>query len=215
MTSVSDISARQTARQHRIILAIVLLAWLVVVVIAGGRGVFEAGPARPPLPIFIAVALPPVLFALLYRASRHVREFALSLDLRLVTAMQAWRIGGTMFLVLYSFGMLPGLFAWPAGIGDVAVGLAAPFVLQAMNVERRGWERYLFWHNIAGLADFAGAIATGVLSSNSAIGFFASAAPTVSMGLLPLSLIPTFAVPLWIILHMISLIRLRRIRAGI
>jgi hypothetical protein len=30
------------------------------------------------------------------------------------------------------------------------------------------------------------------------------------MGLLPLSLIPTFAVPLWIIFHMISLLQLRR-----
>ena len=216
MTLASNIAAPQSTRQGRfpIILAMVLLAWLAVVAIAGRNGVFEAGPSRPPLPLLVAVVLPPALFALLYRLSDRVRDFALSLDLRLVTAMMAWRVIGVMFLVLYAFGMLPGLFAWPAGVGDFAVGLTAPFVVQTMIAESVGWERRVFWLNVAGLVDFVGAIATGVLSSNSAIGVFASAAPTVSMGALPLSLIPTFAVPLWIVLHMIALIQLRRIDAG-
>src|SRR2546426_6245533 len=48
-----------------------------------------------------------------------VRTLALRLDLRLLTAMQAWRVVGAMFLVLLSFGFLPGTFAWPAGIGDL------------------------------------------------------------------------------------------------
>jgi hypothetical protein len=34
------------------------------------------------------------------------------------------------------------------------------------------------------------------------------------MGLMPLSLIPTFAVPLWTILHIVSLIQLRRAERG-
>jgi hypothetical protein len=215
MTSLAHTSHPQAAPPTAVpLVAIVLVAWLALVVAAGSHGVFEAGPGRPPLPILVAVVLPPGLFALLYRISERVRAVALSLDLRFLTAVQAWRVGGIMFVVLYAFGLLPGMFAWPAGLGDFAVGIAAPFVLQAQIAQRPDWERRVYWLNIAGLVDFAVAIATGVLSSNSALGFFAGDAPRASMGLLPLSLIPSFAVPLWIIFHMISLIQLRRIRAG-
>ncbi len=49
----------------------------------------------------------------------------LGVDIGLVTSFQAWRVAGFVFLPLLAFGHLPGLFAWPAGLGDVAVGLAA------------------------------------------------------------------------------------------
>jgi hypothetical protein len=49
-----------------------------------------------------------------------------------------------------------------------------------------------------------------VLSSNSSLGLLADGRSYVSLGELPLSLVPTFAVPLWIIFHMISLLQLRR-----
>jgi hypothetical protein len=191
--------------------AAVLAIWFVAVLALGAGGIFDAGPERPPLPVLAAIVAPPALFALAYRSSTRVRNFALGLDLRLLTAMQGWRVAGAMFLVLYAFGLLPGLFAWPAGAGDVLVGLAAPFVLQAMMDGRANWQRRVLWLNIAGVLDFVGAIATGVLSSNSSLGFFATGAPTVGLGALPLSLIPTFAVPLWTIFHVISFIQLRRL----
>src|SRR5262249_1717957 len=131
-------------------------------------------------------------------------------DLRWLTAVQGWRVVGAMFLALYAFGLLPGLFAWPAGLGDSAVGLAAPFVLLAMLRGAPNWQRGVFWLNIAGLIDFTGAIITGVLTSNSALGLFADGAQRANMGDLPLSLVPTFGVPLWIIFHIISLLQLRR-----
>jgi hypothetical protein len=91
----------------------------------------SSSPARtsPPLAVLVAVAAPPLLFAATYRASRRCRDFELAIDLRLLTAIQSWRVLGGMFLVLYAFDLLPGAFAWPAGAGDMAVGLAAPFVL--------------------------------------------------------------------------------------
>ncbi len=82
-----------------------------------------------------------MLFGLVYRLSRRFRAFALGIDLRLLTAMQAWRVIGIMFLALYAFGSLPGLFAWPAGLGDAAVGFAAPFVLRALTAGAPNWRR--------------------------------------------------------------------------
>jgi hypothetical protein len=192
------------------ILAVVLAAWFLLVLAAGVAGAFESGPSRPPLAVLVAGAGPPLIFAVVYRASRRFRDFVLAMDLRLLTAIQSWRVIGVMFLAFYAFGLLPGLFAWPAGVGDVAVGLAAPFVLLAMLRRSPTWRRQVLWLNVAGLLDFAGAIGTGVLSSNNSIGLVADAATRVSLGSLPLSLIPTFAVPLWTIFHIVSLLQLAR-----
>jgi len=190
--------------------AATLAIWLGGVLALAAVGAFAASPTQPPLGIFLAVVIPPLLFALLYRLSGRFRRFALAIDLRWLTAIQAWRVIGVMFLAFYAFGLLPGLFAWPAGLGDAAVGLAAPFVLLAILRGAPNWQRRVFWLNIAGLIDFAGAIGTGVLTSNSSIGLLAAGVPRVNLGELPLSLVPSFAVPLWTIFHMISLLQLRR-----
>jgi hypothetical protein len=192
------------------ILTVVLVAWFLVVLAAGIAGVFESGPSRPPLAVLVAVAAPLLIFAAVYRASRGFRDFTLAIDLRLLTAIQSWRVIGVVFLVLYSFGLLPGLFAWPAGAGDLAIGLAAPFVLLAMLRHDPTWRRQVAWLNVAGLVDFVGAVGTGVLTSNDAIGLMSDGAARASLGLLPLSLIPTFAVPLWTIFHIVSLLQLRQ-----
>jgi hypothetical protein len=193
------------------ILASALGAWFLIVLVAGSRGVFVTPPSEPPLPVLAAILVPLALFAILYRWSTRFRAFVLGLDLRVLTAVQAWRVLGAMFLALYAFDLLPGLFAWPAGVGDAAVGVGAVFALRAMLHDTPNWRRGVWWLNIAGLLDFVGAVGTGVLTSTTALGFFASDAPRASLAALPLSLVPTFAVPLWIMFHAISLLQLRRI----
>src|SRR5207253_2863913 len=117
---------------------------------------------------------------------------------------------GGMFLVLMSFGLLPGTFAWPAGIGDLIVGAYAPFVVLAISRRLPGWQRQVLVLNVLGLLDFVGAIGGGVLSGRSPIGILRGEVTTDIMQALPLSMIPTFAVPFWIVLHIISLVKLRK-----
>ena len=193
-------------------LVVIGLIWLLAIVGAGAEEVFEAGPGRPPLPILGAIVVPPALFSVVYLVWPGFRRFVLDLDLRMLTAVQAWRVLGGTFLYLYGLGLLPALFAFPAGVGDVAVGVAAVFVLRAMLREHPNWQRRVLLLNLGGLLDFLGAIGTGVLTSNSVLGIFAPATPTASMGLLPLSLIPTFLVPLWTIAHIASMLQLRHAR---
>ena len=123
--------------------------------------------------------------------------------------MQGWRVIGAMFLVLMSFGLLPGTFAWPAGIGDLIVGAYAPFVVLAIARRTPGWHTHVVLLNVLGLLDFVGAVGGGVLSGSSPIGILRGDVTTDIMQELPLSMIPTFAVPFWIVLHIISLIKLR------
>jgi hypothetical protein len=196
------------------LLILVGLIWLLVIVIAGEAALFEAGPGRPPLPLAVAIVLPLAIFLVAYRLSETFRQFVLGLDLRLLTAVQAWRVFGGVFLFLYGLDLGPALFSLPAGVGDVAVGIAAVFVLLAMLDGRPNWRRRVLLLNLGGLLDFAVAIATGILTSNSALGLFAPATPMPSMGLLPLSLVPSFLVPLWTLFHFASLLQLRRTAGG-
>jgi hypothetical protein len=194
-------------------IGVVLSVWLLSVLVAGHEGIFEAAAGQPPLGLLIALVAPLLLFAVLYRTSSAFRRFVLETDLRFLTVVQAWRVVGVMFLALYAFDLLPGLFAWPAGVGDALVGVAAAFAVLAIVRGQPAWRRRVAWLNVAGLIDFAVAVATGVLTSNGVLGIFAGPGPHASLGALPLSLVPTFAVPLWTIFHVMSLLQLRRARS--
>ena len=56
-----------------------------------------------------------------------VRQWVRSLDAGDLTSFQSWRILGGMFVVRWWFGDLPLVFALFAGLGDMAIGIAAPF----------------------------------------------------------------------------------------
>jgi hypothetical protein len=73
-----------------------------------------------------------------------------------------------------------------------------------------GWQKHVVLLNVLGLLDFVGAIGGGVLGGNSPIGLLRGDVSTDIMEELPLSLIPTFFVPFWIVLHTISLIKIRK-----
>src|SRR3984957_9686106 len=106
----------------RLAVAITLTVWLLLVVSLGAAGAFVGPPGAPPLPIAIGVAAPLALFFASLRLSRSFREFVLSLDLRLVVGMQAWRWAGLGFLSLYAHKVLPAVFALPAGLGRMDIG---------------------------------------------------------------------------------------------
>jgi hypothetical protein len=115
-------------------------------------------------------------------------------------ALQVWRLEGLVFLVLMALGQLPALFAAPAGIGDLAIGLSAPFM--ARNLHRRGLA--IAW-NLFGLADLALAISLGVTASPGPTQLFFTTPTAAAMTAFPMALIPTFLVPLSIGLHLVSL----------
>lgn len=191
---------------------LVLAVWFALAVAGNVTGVFWANPDRPPIALLAAVAVPPILFALAYRSFDRFAAFVRTIDLRLLTAVQSWRVIGGVFLVLHAQGLMPGLFAYPAGGGDLLVGGLAPFALIALIRRSPGWHRGLIALNLLGLLDFVGAIGTGLLASPGPLGILQGAVSTEPLRQLPLSLIPTFGVPLWILVHIAALIQLHRPR---
>lgn len=174
-------------------------AWFLVSLTISALHGFNTNPGRPPLPLGLAVVIPIGLFVLWYAVSKEFRQFVLGLNPRTLTFVHSWRLVGFMFLVLYSYGILPGLFALPAGWGDIAIGATAPFaaLMLAKPAHRRS---FVFWQTL-GILDLVVAVGMGTMARL----IEPQGASAVAMSLLPMSLIPTFAVPLLLILHIICI----------
>ena len=179
----------------RSVVIAVLAGWLLVALIVGATGTLSRLPVPPP---FIAVALT-ILVLLLMRTSRVVQAEARQLGARSLVAFHTIRLPiGAYFLVLEGRGVLPAAFANPAGWGDMLVGLAAIAVAAwCCPVTTPGGRMGLMVWNVVGLVDIFGVLANGIRIF---AGDPAFAAPFTG---LPLSLLPTFVVPLVIVSHVI------------
>jgi len=199
----------------RLIIGMFIAIWFTLAVVLGFLGILEARPYRPPVAAPFGLSVPLLLFPVMYFASVKFRNFILDLDLALLTNLQTWRVSGCIFIVLYYYELLPGFFAWPATIGDLLVGLSAPYVVSAISQQRTHWRRHLVILTIIGILDFVGAYATAVLTGSSAIGILAGDTTSDILAQFPLSLFPTFLVPFWITLHIITIIQLRKMNKSI
>lgn len=191
----------------RAIVASVLAVWFVVVFVLGGLGAIARPPGMPPIPILIAASGPVFLFVVTYRIWPAFRQYVRSLSLPLATAIQAWRAGGLGFLALYAYGVLPGAFAWPAGLGDIAIGVTAPWISRALVRNPRFAATRLFkaW-NVLGIVDLVVAVSVGGLLSALATGATGEVT-TAPMAQLPMVFIPAYLVPLFVMLHLAALVQ--------
>ena len=108
-----------------------------------------------------------------------------------------------LFLIVMAQGHLPAAFALPAGLGDIAIGVATPFVARrlARGTGRTGAVRF----HVLGILDLIIAASIGFLL----FGLVEVTPSTEPLRLLPLALIPTVPVPLALALHIVSSRRLR------
>ena len=190
------------------IVAVVLALWLAVVLVLGSAGAFNRPPGEVPLPIGIGALGPLLVFLIAYRLSPAFRAFVLAIDLPLATAVQAWRFAGFTFVALAVYGVLPWVFAWPAGLGDMAIGLTAPWMAFALTHRPDFNFSPLFkvW-NLLGILDLAVAVTIGALSATLGTGTFA-------MATMPLVLVPAYLVPLFVMLHLAALLQARRLASA-
>jgi hypothetical protein len=201
-------SAAERTRTFRVS-AFILLGWLALSIALAALGVYHVeGIALPTIQFGI---VPPILIGifLIWRSDTVARVID-AVPQPWLVGVQLYRALGVIFLILYASGKLPGLFAWPAGMGDIAVGLLAPVVAFAYARAPRDAAGLVRAWNVFGILDLLVAVGTGFMTAPSALQPIQVEPSSDLMTVLPMVLIPVFLVPLSILLHIASLAKLHR-----
>jgi hypothetical protein len=185
------------------VVTLVLLGWLCFAV--GLAGWFHNASA-------IAVAATVwILTAFVLLACwkiRIIRAYVLSIDLRWLVLLHLTRLfAGAYFLILCQRNQLPCAFATLAGWGDIVVAVLAVAVVNCMRTQIVKTS-LLSW-NTLGLIDI-------IVVVSSALRFGLKDWQSMhALRELPLSLLPTFLVPLIIASHVLIFVRVSRARIGL
>ena len=176
--------------------------WLVAACLAGLTG--RVAAMVPPLPQVMIGAL---TLALILSGAFHsgLRAWLTQVNLRGFVAFHLTRYVGIAFLVLYGRGQMSGEFAVTAGWGDIVAATGALAIVMFLRDPMSKPSLLALW-NAFGLADILLVVITATR--------IALHSPEGVQALLvfPMSLVPTFVVPLLIASHVLMIWRLRRLR---
>ena len=175
--------------------AVVAAVWPIGVFLLGAGNVFRNDVLTTRIPIAIGATLFAGYLLLLSPTFRRIVD---AVPQHWLIGIQTFRILGGLFLVRYFAGELPGLFALPAGIGDVATGLLAPFVAYAWYSGKPYARGAAIVWNLFGMADLVNAVALAALTGGGGGIIF------------PIVLVPVYGVPGAFLIHSYSLIGLLR-----
>ena len=186
--------------------AVVLGSWCAASAVIAGHGWYHTklGHQVPWMPVAVVGFLG--LLLALRRIPLVARALAAPGMVSRLELPHTFRmLDGAAFLIIMSLGHLPALFALPAGIGDIAAGLAAP--LAASGLARGAGRRAALWFNAFGITDLVVALTLGAVTAYQLIHVTPSGAPISE---LPLALVPTVGVPLLLAVHITSVSALAR-----
>ncbi len=190
-----------------------LLVWLTSAIAGGIAGIFDQ-PGKPPLFFGLFLAAPTLAILLTYWFSQRMRRALAEVPLWWVTSIHIVRLVGIAFVVYVVLRIFPAEFGLSAGFGDIISALVAiPLTIALFRGHR---SRSLYWRfiawNIFGLTDLVTAITVGLLYSDSSIALLRHGGlSTAALADLPINLIPTFYVPVLILLHLLAFRRSKEV----
>jgi hypothetical protein len=188
---------------QRMAIGFILVAWFLLTA-------WTAIPSLGKLPgALFGIIFPVVLvsFFLIYSktAARLINQMAVAP----LVLLHVTRLAGGLFILLHAEGRLSDPFASIAGWGDI---LAATLAVPAANIAYRakpGWQNWVLAWNVIGFADFISAITLGATSQvGNILQVFSEPPGTAVLGSLPWRFIPSYFVPLYMMIHVALFIRL-------
>jgi uncharacterized protein (DUF2141 family) len=188
-------------------------AWLALAIWLGASGFFHGTNAEAVPKVVFGLGVPLAVALAILATSERARDIVAATPQHLLIGVQLYRLEGAVFLIMLAYGRLPGEFAIPAGWGDVLIGASAPIVAWLYRRDATRWRGLAVLWNVVGLIDLIVAVGMGVLTAPGRLQQLALDAPNSLITAFPLVLIPTFLVPMSILLHLLSLRRLTSGRA--
>ena len=180
---------------------IAMSVWFVVAFAAGASG--RVAELMPPLPQMMigGLTLTLILFGAFHSG---LKAWLRQVNLRGFVAFHLTRFVGVAFLVMHERGQLTAEFAVTAGWGDIIAAVSALGIVLWLRDPMVKPGLLMLW-NAFGLADILLVVIT---ATRIAIRTPAEMLPLVQF---PMSLVPTFVVPLIIASHVLVFWRLRQL----
>ena len=190
-------------------------SWYVLSLVLSMNGVFRSSIEYSQndlaglLLLVSMMVIPLVLFSIAYRTTDSLRRIIDRIDIQSLIGIQAFRICGSYFLFLAWVNRSPSLFALPTGLLDLFIGVCALILprLFANNVRSSGTLAAVW--SYVGLIDFAAAFTVSFLYFPFRI-LQAPASQILINGFFPIAFIVMFPVPLAIVLHLLTLMKIRK-----
>jgi hypothetical protein len=194
------------SRQTKIVMAALLGLWVGIATAGSAAG--WAALARP-FPIMGLFVVAPLTIAVLATAWPGARKAMLGLPLPLLVGLNVGRVFAVLFVLVAAEGRMSGPFPHSAGWGDIISGVVAlPLIWLAREPARNKAVLHL-WNAFA-MLDLVVAIVLGVMSAPGSIFQIVPDPGSEAMTRLPFSFVPTVLVPIWMVLHAIIWVKLRR-----
>ncbi|MFL6972213.1 MAG: hypothetical protein ACJ8F2_09905 [Xanthobacteraceae bacterium] len=206
LTTFMDVS-----RVAKVTLAAVIGVWIGLAAAAAGAGWLTISRPVPVVGLFVAV---PLLAAALATAWPAARKAMLSIPMPVMVALNIVRVFAVLFLMLAAEGRLTGPFPYSAAWGDIITGVGALPVLWLLKDGAARYTTAIAAWNLFGTADLVLAIAFGVTSAEGSPLQLFPGPGSEAMQHVPWSFVPTVLVPIWLILHAIIAVQLRRAKLG-
>ena len=191
-------------------LSVVFIAWLTLAQYLGSSNAYFATGDNAVPTVLFGLLVPLMTAAVGLRLLGSIASLVSAIPLHWIVAAQVFRIEGGIFLVLWAGGRLPWQFGLPAGIGDVMTGCFAVAVAVLLAQQAPGALRAAYGWCLFEIADLVVAVTMGAMTSPGRAHLLAFDPPNLLISSYPLVMIPTFAVPLALVLHGLVLLRLRR-----
>jgi hypothetical protein len=191
-----------TEKQNLIFVSIIcfFICYFSYVFIAGNQGLFQEASLPPKILLFTTFPYALFLFGIIDKLpiSKQIFEKSSINDL---IGLHIFRLIGSTFIILALYDSLPKSFAFIAGFGDVIAAVSSVFVVQSIKNKAKYAKKLILVWNTFGLIDI---ILTAVLANV----FTKISMDTGVMGVdtlaqFPFSLIPAFAPPTIIFLHVL------------
>jgi len=206
LTTFMDVS-----RVAKVTLAAAIGVWIGLAAAAAGAGWVTISRPVPVVGLFVAV---PLLAAALATAWPAARKAMLSIPMPVMVALNVVRVFAVLFLMLAAEGRLTGPFPYSAAWGDIITGVVALPVLWLLKDGAARYTTAIAAWNLFGTADLVLAIAFGVTSAEGSPLQLFPGPGSEAMQHVPWSFVPTVLVPIWLVLHAIIAVQLRRAKLG-
>src|SRR5215475_8427823 len=199
------------SRVARMTLAAVIGVWIGLAAAAAGAGWVKIARPVPVVGLFVVV---PLLVMALATAWPAPLKAMLSIPMAAMVALNIVRVFAVLFLMLAAERRLSGPFPYSAAWGDIITGVVAVPVLWLLKDGAARHATAIAAWNLFGTADLVLAIGFGITSSEGSPLQIFPGPGSEAMQHVPWSFVPTVLVPLWLILHAIIAVQLRRARRG-